>query len=95
MGEAHLHAVKGIVIATYLNLIASPFRGDQRNQDGHGRRRQCVRLPKLPDAKQPRCGRIEPRVVKKEHLAGCGCALCEVGKKGPPSPRKKWMIGHC
>ncbi|MEC9246820.1 MAG: FmdB family zinc ribbon protein [Pseudomonadota bacterium] len=37
----------------------------------------------------------EPRVVKKEHLAGCGCALCKVGKKGPPSPRKKWMIGHC
>lgn len=35
----------------------------------------------------------EPRVVKKEHLAGCGCALCKVGKKRP-SMRSRWAIGH-
>ncbi len=35
----------------------------------------------------------EPRIVKKAHLAGCGCALCKVGKKAP-STRHKWMIGH-
>ncbi|OCC03195.1 hypothetical protein BA190_19615 [Labrys sp. WJW] len=35
----------------------------------------------------------EPKVVKKAHLAGCGCGICKVGKKGP-STRHKWMIGH-
>lgn len=35
----------------------------------------------------------EPRVVKRSHLAGCGCSLCKVGKKAP-SVRKRWMIGH-
>lgn len=35
----------------------------------------------------------EPKVVKKAHLAGCGCALCKIGNKPTPT-RKKWMIGH-
>ncbi|EKF17379.1 FmdB family zinc ribbon protein [Nitratireductor pacificus] len=35
----------------------------------------------------------EPRVVKREHLAGCGCSMCNLRKK-PPSTRRKWMIGH-
>ncbi|MBN8945303.1 MAG: zinc ribbon domain-containing protein [Rhizobiales bacterium] len=35
----------------------------------------------------------EPSVVKRSHLAGCGCSLCKVSKK-PPSVRRRWMIGH-
>ena len=35
----------------------------------------------------------EPKVVKKAHLSGCGCALCKIGKKPEPT-RKKLMIGH-
>ncbi|WP_395451114.1 FmdB family zinc ribbon protein [Aminobacter sp. UC22_36] len=35
----------------------------------------------------------EPKVVKKAHLNGCGCALCKIGNKPTPT-RKKWMIGH-
>ncbi len=35
----------------------------------------------------------EPRVVKKAHLAGCGCALCKTGSRRP-SVRHRWMVGH-
>ena len=35
----------------------------------------------------------EPKVVKREHLAGCGCKLCKVRAK-PASPRHRWMVGH-
>ncbi|MCA1296790.1 FmdB family zinc ribbon protein [Stappia indica] len=36
----------------------------------------------------------EPKVVKRSHLAGCGCALCKVGPQKPTPTRHKWMIGH-
>lgn len=32
-----------------------------------------------------------PSVVKRQHLAGCGCKLC---RPGPASPSRRWMIGH-
>lgn len=35
----------------------------------------------------------EPQVVKKAHLAGCGCSLCKLRPQAN-SVRKKWMIGH-
>ena len=35
----------------------------------------------------------EPRMVKRSHLANCGCKLCGMRSK-PPSPMRKWMIGH-
>src|SRR5689334_9685154 len=35
----------------------------------------------------------EPRKVKRQHLANCGCKLCAVRGK-PSSPMRKWMIGH-
>lgn len=35
----------------------------------------------------------EPRVVKKKHLAGCGCSLCKLGNKPTPT-RRRWSIGH-
>lgn len=34
----------------------------------------------------------EPKVVKRAHLANCGCKLC--GNKKSTSPMRKWMIGH-
>ena len=35
----------------------------------------------------------DDRARVEAHLAGCGCGICKVGKKGP-STRHKWMIGH-
>ena len=36
----------------------------------------------------------EPRLVKRKHLASCGCSLCST-KKTPPPLSKRWAIGHC
>ena len=36
----------------------------------------------------------EPRLVKRKHLAGCGCSLCSTRKTPPPLSRR-WAIGHC
>ncbi len=44
-------------------------------------------------ARSERSG-TEPKVVKKKHLAGCGCSLCKIGKPRVPPTRYKWMIGH-
>lgn len=35
----------------------------------------------------------EPRLAKKKHLAGCGCALCKLGPR-TNNVRKRWSIGH-
>jgi len=35
----------------------------------------------------------EPKVVKKKHLAGCGCAICKLGPR-QNNVRKRWSIGH-
>ena len=35
----------------------------------------------------------EPRVAKKEHLAGCGCSLCSTKRSPAPSSRR-WALGH-
>lgn len=32
-----------------------------------------------------------PRVMKRQHLAGCGCKLC---KPKSASVSRRWMIGH-
>lgn len=35
----------------------------------------------------------EPKVVSREHLAGCGCSLC--GAKNKPAPiERRWSLGH-
>lgn len=36
----------------------------------------------------------EPRLVKRKHLAGCGCSLCSTRKTPPPAARR-WALGHC
>ncbi len=33
----------------------------------------------------------EPKVVKRSHLANCGCKLCGRGKT---PPTRRWAIGH-
>ncbi|MFV0359397.1 hypothetical protein [Tropicimonas sp.] len=33
-----------------------------------------------------------PRIVKRDHLPGCGCNMCRV--KAPPTSRR-WMLGQC
>jgi putative FmdB family regulatory protein len=33
----------------------------------------------------------EPRLVKRQHLASCGCTLC---RRKPASSSRRWMIGH-
>lgn len=35
----------------------------------------------------------EPRVVKRQHLAGCGCSLCAT-RRTPPPVSRRWAIGH-
>ncbi|MFG1192761.1 FmdB family zinc ribbon protein [Xanthobacter flavus] len=36
----------------------------------------------------------EPKVVKREHLAGCGCSLCATRKKQPTPIERRWSLGH-
>lgn len=36
----------------------------------------------------------EPRVVSREHLAGCGCALCASRKKTATPIERRWSLGH-
>lgn len=35
----------------------------------------------------------EPRLAKRQHLAGCGCSLCSTRKTPPPASRR-WALGH-
>ncbi|MFG1343402.1 FmdB family zinc ribbon protein [Xanthobacter autotrophicus DSM 431] len=36
----------------------------------------------------------EPKVVSREHLAGCGCSLCATRKKKPQPIERRWSLGH-
>lgn len=36
----------------------------------------------------------EPKVVKREHLAGCGCSLCGTRKNKPAPIERRWSLGH-
>jgi putative FmdB family regulatory protein len=33
----------------------------------------------------------EPKVMKRSHLAGCGCSMC---RPSAPSVASRWKIGH-
>lgn len=36
----------------------------------------------------------EPKVVSREHLAGCGCSLCSSRKNKPAPIERRWSLGH-
>jgi putative FmdB family regulatory protein len=35
----------------------------------------------------------DPRVVERNHLAGCGCSMCSL-RRGPKPSSRRWAIGH-
>lgn len=36
----------------------------------------------------------EPRQMKRQHLAGCGCSLCST-RTTPRPASSRWALGHC